>query len=162
MFIFKTNVGKGVNMKINSIKTINYTTNSKLNFGAAFNPEIELKYKKLGYDTLFRYGADSEEYKSYLDSIKGLKRLCPDGTINMNKEKDGYGIYLQSPYLKSEKIYSSQYKYELFDLKGLRHTVLNLSAINNGFYKGVDFFGTRNETIKHIKKNIAPQIDNLF
>ena len=147
-------------MKISSVK-LNATT-SKPSFRANLSSELEYKYKKLGYETLFRYGADSKEYKTYESSIKAIKKYCPDGTLNISKIKDGFSLYLQSPYLKSELVYSTPYKYQLLDLDGLQQTASKLYAINNGFYSGRDFEGPRNLTVEHIQRNIAPSVDRLF
>ena len=149
-------------MRINSIRANIYSKNSKPSFGAAFSEELQYKYKKLGYEILFKKGQDSKEYQIYEASIKGLKRLCPDGTLNLSKNKDEYSIYLQSPYLKSEQVYSTPFKYQLFDLEGLKQTVSNLAIINRGYYNGNDFGGTRKDAIEHIQKKIAPVIDKLF
>ena len=150
-------------MKITSMKVFNYAKKSNPCFGAKFSDDLEYKYKKLGYETFFKYGINSKEYKNYESYIKGLKRLCPDGTLNINKDKNGgYSIYLQSPYTKSEQVYNASYKYQLVDLEGLKQTVLNLTAINKGIHRGLDFSGTRKDTIEYIQHDIAPYVDRLF
>ena len=149
-------------MRINSISTNNFVKNSKPSFGAVFSEELEYKYKKLGYEILFRTGQDSKEYQIYEASIKGLKRLCPDGTLKLSKNKDEYGIFLQSPYIKSEQVYSAPFKYQLFDLEGLKQTVSNLALINRGYYNGLNYSGSRKDVVEHIQKQIAPVIDKLF
>ena len=150
-------------MKINSMKAFNYAKKSNPSFGAKFSEDLEYKYKKLGYETLFKYGENSGEYETYSTAIKGLRRLCPDGTLNINKDKNGgYSIYLQSPYIKSVQVYNAPFKYQLVDLEGLKRTILSLSAINKGQFSGLNVQGDRKSAIEYIQQNIAPTIDNLF
>ena len=150
-------------MKISSIKLSDYTKKSNRSFGAKFSEELEYKYKKLGYVTFFKYGMDSKEYKDYETSMKVLKKFCPDGMLRINRDiKNGFGIFLQSPYIKSEQVFSAPYKYLLVDLKGLKETALNLTALSKGLYTGCNFEGPRDIVVEHIKHNIVPHVDRLF
>ena len=116
-------------MRINSINTNNFIKNSKPSFGAAFSEELEYKYKKLGYEILFRTGQDSKEYQIYEASIKGLKRLCYGTIIYIKSEKKWYektphSEYCQSIYNKIKK--EINIKKDLEEYQILEENLLNI------------------------------------